>query len=209
AAGKGAETLVATGEGNLLALDALGKEVRRTDVVAVADRDRHEPLARGGRGVEESPIEYVEPETLEFAKKHLSAKEVASWKPAKEGKAHFSRTFHVHPGKIELSAPDAGDYFVHLVYRRPADNKSLKVTTDGKDGPETFTLDLPTPEYRVVDLPLRGPKARATVLAEGPAEVAEFSLWSMKWPGPNLAYVRPAGVEGKPTAEGGDDILGE
>ena len=40
-------------------------------------------------------------------------------------------------------------------------------------------------------------------------EVAEFSLWSMKWPGPNLAYVRPAGVEGKPMTSGGDDILGE
>src|SRR5438445_744158 len=29
----------------------------------------------------------------------------------------------------------------------------------------------------------------------------------MKWPGPNIAYVRPAGVEEKPTGKGGDDIL--
>jgi hypothetical protein len=39
--------------------------------------------------------------------------------------------------------------------------------------------------------------------------VAEFSLWSMKWPGPNYAYVRPAGVEEKPTGKGGDDILND
>jgi hypothetical protein len=30
------------------------------------------------------------------------------------------------------------------------------------------------------------------VESEGPAEIAEASLWSLAWPGPNLAWVRPA-----------------
>ncbi len=202
--------LVATGEGDVVLLGNDGKEVRRTPVAAAADQGRHEGKPAANVVSPVPPVDYVEPDTLALARKHLAAKEVDAWKPAGAGRAAFGKSFHALEGKAELTAGAAeGEFFVHLVYRRPAGNKSLKVQTDGKDGPETFWLDLPTPAYRVVDLPVRGPKARVTVLADGPVEVAELSLWGLRWPGPNLAYVRPAGIEGKPTKDTGDDILGE
>jgi hypothetical protein len=202
--------LVATGEGDLVLLGGDGKEARRTAVAVAADKGRHEPQAAANLVRQAPPIDYVEPETLALARKQLGAKEIDAWKPSGAGRAAFGRTFHAFDGKAELSAKDDGDFFVHLVYRRPTGNKSLRLMTDGKDGPETFWLDLPTREYRVVDVPLRGPKARVTLLADGAAEVAELSLWSLRWPSGNLAYVRPAGVEGKPTKDkDGDDILGE
>ena len=56
------------------------------------------------------------------------------------------------------------DCFGHLVYRRPEGNKSLTVTTAVKSGNEKFTLDLPTPIYRVVDIPAVGPNAKFSVV---------------------------------------------
>ena len=120
---------------------------------------------------------------------------MASWQPAAAGHERFGRRFFPLEGQSELSAEGDGEFFAHLVYRRPDENKSLRVETFGADGPETFRLDLPTPEYRSVDLPLRGPRARVRIVSEGPAELAQWSLWSFRWPGPNLAYVKPAGME--------------
>jgi hypothetical protein len=202
--------LVATGEGDIVLLDREGKEVRRTAIAALADKESHQAKPAADLQRPTPPTDYIEPETLALARKHLGAKEVDVWKPAGAGQQAFGRSFHVLENKVELSAGAAeGEFFVHLVYRRPAGNKSLRVQTRGKDGTETFWLDLPTTEYRVVDLPVRGPKAQVTLQADGPVEVAELSLWSLRWPGPNLAYVRPAGIEGKTGKESADDILGE
>jgi hypothetical protein len=92
-------------------------------------------------------------------------------------------------------------------------NMSLKVTATDRDGTRTFLLDLPTPEYRVVDLPLRGPGVKISISGEGPLEVAECSLWKLRFPGENLAYVKPAGSDfdpaGKPRENKSDDILAD
>ena len=66
----------------------------------------------------------------------------------------------------------------------------MRIVTAGRE-PETFYLDLPTPEYRVVDIPIRGASPKASVISQGPLEVAECSLWSLQWPGANIAYVEP------------------
>lgn len=226
-------TLVATGAGELILLDPAGKELRRTNVVESADRQRHElsPAAEFVR--RPGPIDYVEPDTLPLAQKHLSAKEVARWHSDGAGHDAFGKRFYPLGLKAEVTAgSEAGECFVHLVYRLPGFTaaspavhgkpaaktekpQSLKVATNGRDGPETFWLDLPTPEYRVVDIPVRGPKVSVAVTAEEPAEIAELSLWSYRWPGFNLAYVKPAGVDSKNVTEtkekpkGGEDILSE
>lgn len=218
--------LVATGAGELLLLDADGKEVRRTNVVEEADRQRHELSPAADFTRLPAAIDYVEPDTLLLAQKHLAAKEVARWKPTSPGQEAFGKRFHPLEGKAELAASaEPGEFFVHLVYRRPgaaapsAKGKpnvgGVKVMTSGRDGAETFWLDLPTPEYRVVDIPMRGPKAAVSVQSDSPVEIAELSLWSYRWPGYNLAYVKPAGVDGKNVIDtkekpkGGDDILNE
>ncbi len=101
---------------------------------------------------------------------------------------------------------------MHLIYRRLPGNKSLTVTTTDAAGTSEFVLDLPTPNYRVVDLPLAA-GGRVVVSSDGPAEVAECSLWSFSWPGANLCYVKPAGVAGGPPAKSNapagdiDDLL--
>lgn len=201
--------LAATGTGEVIRLDAAGKPVWRVNAAEAADRGKHEPKAADLVRLQ-PPVEYVEPDTLVLAQKDLGAKQVAAWKPTGSGTPAFGRAFSALAGPAEVAAPDAGEFIAHLVYRRPAGNKSLKVVTDGADGPTTFWLDLPTPEYRVIDLPVRGPKAKVTVSADGLAEVAELSLWAFRWPGPNLAYVRPAGLEAKTDPKpkgGGEDIL--
>ncbi|HYG76013.1 MAG TPA: hypothetical protein VEK08_13495 [Planctomycetota bacterium] len=207
------QVLVATSLGDLVLLDAAGKEVRRTNVVAVADREKHElkPGAQFQRLAR--PLEYVEPGTLELLKTQLGAQQVAAWKPAAQGAAAYGKTFYPAEASMALSAPaGAKPSFVHLVYRRSAENKSVTLAIESKEGPESFVLDLPTPEYRVIDVPVPA-GAKITLSHDGALEVAEFSLWNFTWPGANLAFVQPAKSgsldAGKPDAGDLDGLLGE
>lgn len=216
------DVLVATATAAVVKLDNAGKEVWRTDVAEVADRDEHVPAPMKKSEPISLPLDYQEPQTLEYAKEHLSAELLAEWEPAGEGTSLYGRAFHTVKKRLELNGEgEPSDAFVHLVYRRPADNTALSLTVAGRDGKQTFVLDLPTPEYRVVDLPLRGPKAEVQLDTTGPVEIAEFSLWKFDWPGSNMAYVKPAAEnlgdkevasadkEEKPAAEGDllDDLV--
>jgi hypothetical protein len=213
-AGTGKGVLVATGPGELVRFESDGTEVRRTAIVAVADREKHAPTKAADFSEMPAPISYVESDTLSIAKASLGAQQVAAWSPTGTGKTHLGRTFYKLEGTKQLAAErDTNDVFVHLVYRRPEGNKALRIVTEGRDGKETFHLDLPTPEYRVVDLPVRGPNARVQVVSDGPSEVAELSLWKYRWPGPNIAFVQGKSLDtvAKDSApaksEGLDDIL--
>ncbi|MEN9574168.1 MAG: hypothetical protein RL514_2023 [Verrucomicrobiota bacterium] len=195
------EVLVANNIGELIHLDRTGKETRRVNLATVADRVKHpvQPAANVHRPA--PPLEVRDPGTLVLAQAQLGAKQVAAWKPVGQGSAAFGREFFPITTPIELSAGAAeGEFFLHLVYRRPEANRETTITTTGADGPEKFTLDLPTPQFRIVDLPVRGPGVKVTVSAEGLLEVAECSLWSFKWPGGNKLYVAPAGGSGDPLA---------
>ena len=208
------ESLVATGDGDLVLVDSAGQQKWRTSVAKVADEAVRpiKPAAEFEPSV--GPPVYREPTTLGFARQQLSAKEVSAWKPVGPAQELWGRKFYATSGPIELAAPKGsdGEYLLHLVYRRPAENRSVAVTLQDRDGKHAFDLDLPTYEYRVVDLPLRGTGATAVVSADGPVEIAECSLWSFEWPGGNLAYVKPAGAEvaSKPKAANPlDDIAAE
>ncbi|GMV83784.1 MAG: hypothetical protein AMXMBFR7_49680 [Planctomycetota bacterium] len=184
---------VGTSAGELILLDLAGKEVCRVDAAAAADREAHpvKPAAQ----VDSIPYRYREPRTLELAQNALGARKLAEWKPDGAGREAFGRTFHAAPPSFELAAGATKECFLHLVYIRAAGNKSARVTVQGAGAPITFDLDLPTPEYRVVDIPLRGENAKVKVVSDGPFEVAEATLWDLPWPTPNLAYVKPAGSE--------------
>ena len=208
-------TLVATSDGQLVLLDADGKEVRRTPLWTEANRERHPLQLSPQYGLLARPRAYQEPGTLELAKQGLHAQPLAAWTPPQQGgAARFGRTFHTVTEPIVVSAATQGkESFLHVVYRRPEGNKSVRIVTAGAEA-ETFQLDLDTPEYRVVDIPMRGANPKASVIAEGPLEVAECSLWSLQWPGENIAYVRPAqiGAGGKelrfePAEPGDRDLL--
>ncbi len=193
AAGKD-RVLAAGGTGELALLDGAGKEVWRTNVAAAADKAIH-PLEPAADFVQlPPPADYLEPETLKFAQGQLKAKEITRWTPTGAVTDVGGRKFHALTGKIELAAGAAENAFVHLVYRRPASNKSLTVSVTDTGGKNDLLLDLPTPTYRVVDIPLSGKGAKVTIASDGPADVAECSLWSFAWPGPNLCYVKPAGA---------------
>ncbi len=187
------QTLVATSLGDLVLLDSAGKEMRRTHVAEAADKIRHELKPGAQYKKLPNPAEYHDPGTLALAQKLLNAKQEKSWKPADAGQEAFGKTFHSVSEPIELSAgPDAKECFVHLIYRRPKDNTSITIGTKGKDGVEVFDLDLPTPEFRIVDIPVRGPNATVTIKPVGAVEIAEASLWKIAWPGDNIAFVTPA-----------------
>lgn len=189
----GSQTLVATSVGDLVLLDSAGKETRRTQVAEAADKIRHELKPGAQYKKLPDPAEYHDPGTLALAQKLLSAKQEKAWKPPDAGQDAFGKKFHTMSGPVELSAaPDTKECFVHLIYRKPKDNTSLTVGTKGKDGVEAFDLDLPTPEFRVVDIPVRGPNATVTIKSVGPVEIAEASLWKITWPGDNVAFVTPA-----------------
>ena len=199
------QVLAAVSTGELILIGKDGKEVRRTNVIEVADKAKHPILPADAKQHPPVPQDYREPGTLEIAQKLLKAKELAAWKPAGDGTKAFGKTFYKMAAPIELASPGkAGgattECFVHLVYRKPEGNPAVTIATEGTDGKEKFTLDLPTPEYRVVDIPIRGVSARATITAEAPIEVAACSLWSLAWFAADLAYVKPAnegaGAEG-------------
>jgi hypothetical protein len=83
---------------------------------------------------------------------------------------------------------------VHLVYRHRAPaGKGPGVTLTSGNKSRTFLLDLPTPEYRVVDLPCEELQDLTVAITpiEG-LEVAELSVYSIAFPGTNIAYVQPA-----------------
>lgn len=187
------QTILGTSLGVVSRLDAVGKEIWRVDVAEAADRGQHafEPAAEFARLT--APTEYRDPGTLALAKERLGARQIDRWKPVGDGRISFGQTFYPFIGRTELRATaELKDGFVHLVYRRLPGNKRLAVSIAGRDGKESFELDLPTPEYRVVDLPVRGPGVQVSFEAEGPVEIAELSLWSFTWPSANLAYIRPA-----------------
>ena len=195
------EALVANNIGELIHLDRTGKETRRVNLATAADRAKHpvQPAANLQRPA--PPLEARDPGTLAVARAQLSAKQVAAWKPVGQGSAAFGREFFTVTAPIELRAGAAeGEFFLHLVYRRPEANRETTITTTGADGPEKFFLDLPALQFRVVDIPVRGPGVKVTVSTDGPLEVADCSLWSFKWPGGNKLYVAPAGGSGDPLA---------
>ena len=113
----------------------------------------------------------------------------------------FGRDFFPASTGIRLPAEGASPRLVHLVYRIA--EKPALVTISGGEHPITFTLDLPTPEYRVVDLPYEavGPISVSIAPDDG-LEVAELSIHSFTFPGSNGLYVRPA------NSVGGIDELG-
>ncbi|HEV7402111.1 MAG TPA: hypothetical protein VGO11_04260 [Chthoniobacteraceae bacterium] len=204
------ELLVANNAGELIHLDAAGQEVHRVNLAAAADKEKHAPHKAANFQQYPTPLEPHDPGTLALAQAQLGAKQIAAWKPAGQGTPAFGREFFPAASPIELSAPAAdGDCFVHLVYRRAESSRETTVTTTGADGTEKFLLDLPTPQFRVVDLPVRGPGVKVSV-AGGGLEVAECSLWSFHWPGANKLYVAPAGgalaSTGPKSAKGAGDL---
>lgn len=62
-----------------------------------------------------------------------------------------------------------------------------------------------------MDVPVRGPNARLTLTADGPVEIAECSLWSFRWLGPNRAFVPAAGADLAAAGAGAtlDDLVGD
>jgi hypothetical protein len=198
------QTLVGTSDGELVWLDRKGAELRRTKVAEAVDRERH-PLARAaGAAPHRLPPVYRDPGTLAVAVARLGAKKDAEWKAAGAGHEVAGRTFYALGEKTELAGPESGEAFVHLVYRRPPENKSLKVVILTGPRREEFVLDKPAPDGRVVDIPFRGPNAKVVVEANGPAEAAELSVWRFAWPGQNVAYVKPPDTGG-----GGMELLGD
>ncbi len=188
---------VGTTLGELVTFDRAGHEIRRLDLLTRADRERHEPQVAAGLVEAGPPHIYQEPNTLAVAQERLAAKQVGAWQPTGAGSTLFGRSFHTVETGFELANPVEGDGFVHLVYRRPAGSKSLKVIFSSAAARETvFELDLPTPSYRVVDLPFRGAGIKIRVAPEGALELAECTLWSMRWPGQNMAFVTPADAGG-------------
>ncbi|MGI6495689.1 MAG: PQQ-binding-like beta-propeller repeat protein [Kiritimatiellia bacterium] len=205
--------LVATHSGETLALDpANGEILWRTDAAAIADAALHPvALPDGLPAFAPAPL-YRDPGTLETAKRLLDATLKAEWTAPAGAIAHdrFGRLFHRVEGPVELALPDTGaEAFAHLVYRLPENGAPLSVEVSAGGAVERFSLDLPTPEFRILDLPVRAGAATVTLSADAPFELAGYSLWTFDWPGDNLAYVEAGGMAGGGLGLEEDDLLGE
>jgi len=184
--------LVALSDGSLTMLDVHGGEIRRINMADIAESGGLEPRPSSDFIRIEVPWTGREPGTLEIARRRLGARRVAAWKDGEEEPDGHSHVFRPIQAGTTLSAPEnAGNILVHFVYRRPASNKRLVLAVQSGGSRHEFVLDLPTPGFRTVDIPARGPPIKVTVECEGPVEAADFSLWQIEWPGPNVAYVRP------------------
>lgn len=201
----GGKSVVGSNDGNVIWLSENGKEIARVNLNEAAQSARPVSESPDFRSLGAVP-DYVMPETLTYAKAKLSAVQIDAWKTGEKGTQAFGMTFHPITAPIVFGESEsAPDRLLHLVYRRPADNKALTITLRQGREVEVFDLDLPTPEFRVIDLPVRG-KASVEIRSDGPAEIAECSLWSMQWPGPNLALVTPADVNMGVKSSTNDDV---
>jgi len=181
--------LVAEGAGNVRKFDRAGKP---GPAVAVNAPDAGElkttPLVMDGPGA------YVMPETLARLTEFAGAKEAAAWKPQGNATTRFGRSFHAVNGPLTLSADGKGSYLVHLVYRHTGG--STKVRLEGGFKPREFILDLPTPEYRCVDLPMDVSNSfKVTVTPGEGLEVAELAIYRYTVPGNNGAFIKTADSE--------------
>ncbi len=195
----GGDLLVALSNGELIRLDGNGKEVWRAQAAAQADLARNP--AKPAAADQPGPLNYVDPGTLAYAQEHLQARELSRWTPAGERHEAFAKLFHATT-EISLQAAPEQEAFLHLVYRRPGP-EPVKVAVTDADGVRDYLLDLPTPEYRVLNLPMRGQTVSVTVSSAAPFLLAEASIHQFAWPSPNLAYVAPPDLGAGAVINGG------
>ena len=187
--------LVAEGAGNLLTIDAGGKVVRTVRYADGSASGVAAASAPPAPAAERLPMAasptYREPQTLAVLQQ-FGARAAGRWQPTGQPGDAWASSFYPAPGGVTIEVPGAGRRLVHLVYRHAG--KPASVTLSGGVGPpRTFVLDLPTPEYRVVDLPAEAGDGGLTVAVapcEG-LEVAELSVWAFDFPGSNALFVRP------------------
>ncbi len=186
AAARDGGVLVGTGAGALLYVAADGKVQRtvplpRTAPAAVT----FQPLPLQG------PPSYRVPQTLEVLKKRAGAALLAKQEFTGAGTPACGLTFFPVPAPISLAFKGKGRQVVHLVYRHSAKTPTRVAIVTGRSGQEFF-LDLPTPEFRVVDLPADGDGDFAAKVTPGDGlEIAEFAVYAYSPPGTNAAYIQP------------------
>jgi hypothetical protein len=206
--------LTADGSGNLHLFSAGGKLIRKTNVWEDSLPLTHQIQRPSGFKRDPEKTHYSEPDTLEIARELLDAKQVDTWKPQGLERKHHGRTFHHLDGQITFNTEDREDTFLHLVYQKDNSDTPLAVEVEGEED-HLFNLDMATPAYRVVDIPIQGLKTKIKIRLNRSIGVAECSLWSIRWPGTNLAYQPPVtallelGIETEKKQGLADDLLGE
>jgi len=201
--------LVAEGSGNVQKISRAGKSVASAAMDAPAADDlKTTPMPLEGPGA------YVMPETLARLVEHADAKQAAEWKPQGNATTMYGRKFYPVDAPLTLSANGKGSYLVHMVYRYTGDNAktklaaadSAKVKLEGGYKPREFVLDLSTPEYRCVNLPMDAKEAfKVTVTPVPGMEISELSVHRYTIPGHNGAFIKTADSE---LLSGGDSEVG-
>ena len=177
------------GSGAVHRIDAAGKAERvALDLGAPVAELKSTDLPLAGPGA------YQPPPTLAILQKKAGAKEIARWEPQGQPTELCGLKFYAVQAPISIKAPAAGPCLVHMVYRQA---KPTEVTVASGPRAYPFVLDLATPEYRVVDLPIESKGDEVTVAVK-PGEglaLAELSVHAFTWPGVNGAYIQSAGTE--------------
>jgi hypothetical protein len=183
----GGGLLAADGSGTLHHISDHGKRLRKHNIWEDSlprTRQRRNEL---GLRRDAKPSHYLEPNTLELAKKHLGAKIIAQWKNTGETKERAGRIFHHTDEIITLKSGEAEHSFLHLVYCNEREDAPLLIETSGKTRQE-FQLDLPTPSYRIINIPLQGANQQVSIHLNRSIGIAQCTLWSYEPPGPNIAF---------------------
>ncbi|MBT3467855.1 MAG: hypothetical protein HN467_00885 [Opitutae bacterium] len=206
--------LAADGSGILHQFSADGQLIRKTNVWEDSLPLTHQIVRPMGFKREDEKTHYNEPDTLKIAQQILDAEQVDIWEPKGLKREHHGKTFHYLEGQITFNTQDCEDTFLHMVYHKKKSDNSLIVEVDGKKN-NIFHLDMPTPAYRVVNIPIQGLKTKVVIRLNTSIGIAHCSLWSIQWPGTNIAYQPPVSTLLEPenvikkTQSLTDDLLGE
>ena len=201
----------ADGTGTLHLFSQDGQSLRKNNIWLEAATNtislQRDPSFHATHAHVESP-----PPTLALAKEHLGAKKIHDWQPQGNKRQHHGRTFYQAERTITFETGDVQNAFLHLVYRLDKDS-TLSIEVQG-NGKHTFKLDLPTPSYRTVCIPVQGSNSKVQIYQSRGNFIAECSLWSFQWPGTNLALksapknlLEPNLPKAKPKEDFLDDLL--
>jgi len=179
--------VVGEGAGNLLLLNQAGAVKWSVDVKNAApvsiDETREQVTGNAT---------YREPPTMDVLTRLAGAKPVAAAELSGEAESHFGKKFFPGGSSLTLSANGPGWHLVRLVYRHDQPKTTVKIETGSTV--RTFELDLPTPEYRVVMLPVESEgTVKVTVAGEG-LKVAELKIYQYNV-GANGALIASAGEQ--------------
>lgn len=181
----GNQLFAADGTGTLHLISQTGKILKKNNIWLDAMTKTTSPIRTDGFR-KAPPSTYTPPQTLSLAKEHLNAKPIKQWTPKGDKRLIDGKTFYHTSQTISFETGQVEHAFLNIVYRLEQKESVLNIEVQG-NGQHPFKLDLETFPWREVNIPIQGPNAKVTIHQSREIGIAECTLYSIQWPGRNVA----------------------